>query len=94
MPLTKEQIDDLLGLVRVSKGGTRPDRKQIRIQTHFPKLPAGSDVVYSESQLRCTARRCSTPTWYKFRGMALCSHHMIDMLANEILLLRSQLKAV
>lgn len=84
MQLTKEQIDEILGLLPVSKGGTRPNRKQIVIRTHYPQLPPGGQVKLTDKSVPCMSRRCSTPTHYKFRGISYCTTHLITALAHEL----------
>jgi len=39
---------------------------------------------YFDQTLRCTSRRCGSPTHYKFRGMPLCTVHALRMMNEEL----------
>ena len=39
---------------------------------------------YWDKEMRCTSRRCGSPTHYKFRGMPLCTVHALRMMNEEL----------
>ena len=39
---------------------------------------------YWDTTMRCTSRRCGSPTHYKFRGMPLCTVHALRMMNEEL----------
>lgn len=63
-------------------------RKLTRTKAHYAKLPEGGPVTLTESTSRCASRGCSSPTWYKLRGVPYCSTHLIVALTQEIVVTR------
>jgi len=39
---------------------------------------------YFDATLRCTSKRCGSPTHYKFRNMPLCTVHALRMMNEEL----------
>jgi len=49
-----------------------------------PEIVAIGPLRWFDRELRCTSRRCNSPTYCKIKGMPLCSMHALVML-NDML---------
>lgn len=86
MPLTKEQIDELLGLVD-NKGNTAFYRIPGRICTNYPSRN-GKYVRYSNLYLPCQSRGCKIPTYLRIQGLPFCELHgllQMDLLMQQLI---------
>ncbi len=80
MKLTQEQAKALLG--------PPPDTRRATeiIGSGYPSKNKRNTkhVTWHDDEMRCTSRRCGSPTYIKVLGMPLCSTHAILKL-SEIL---------
>lgn len=85
MPLSKEQIDELLGLVD-NKGNIPLHRIPGRIRTNYPSRN-GKYVRYADRYLPCQSRGCKIPTYLRIQGLPYCELHgllQMDLLLQQL----------
>jgi hypothetical protein len=73
MSLSPEQISELLNLSKV-----------LEREHAIPNEQKGP-LRWFDREMRCTSRRCSSPTYSKVNGIPLCQMHALQKL-NELLI--------
>lgn len=75
--LDDEFIDGLLK----EESRPKPDHVPTPIKPRQTLHPEGP-VSYSDKEMRCSERRCGSPTYIKVEGLSQCTTHAIRRLNN------------
>lgn len=100
MPLTPEQIDEILKSQRQPRKTPQEklqayQRKHfIRISTHFPVVRNNKHYKRIDVSRRCVSRGCGAPSYELIDGIPYCGSHAIFALVVIIDRLERQLNAV
>ena len=83
MPLTQEEARALLDDTIAKKIEPKLRPTEI-IGSGYPHKNSRNTkhVTWVDKELRCTSRRCGSPTYIKVQGMPLCSTHAILRLSE------------
>ena len=83
MPLDKETINALLQ-AKLKPKPAKPKQLSQHLTSLYGVPPQKGPLKRYDKEMRCTSRRCGSPTYYKVEGMPLCTVHALKML-NELI---------
>lgn len=84
MPLTKEQIDELLAGDDSLKPLRKAPARFRKTAIHYPKINSKYIKFVSEHPMRCHSKGCGIETWLRVFGLPYCCLHAFSVIGYYI----------